>query len=367
MDSHFNGYKVKYDLLNKYMIPICNSQIVKSINVFVNLDDLFHLMHNPLINQEFQICGQDAPNQLVSNIFNLLAHYRYWCIKNHYTCKIYGIYTSTIRSFKNNIHIPAYRDKFKKIYAEENASYYFVNNAITSGMATAKIISKYVPDVYIIDSKYIEPSMIPLYIADDVNPADWNILISRDPYDLQYSYRNRWSMITPKGEYSRLINQDGIWDYVNYKERIYQEDDKILRYPYGLYILARAVVGDTYRSIPRLRKIGWKTLFKYLDQIMEENPDASEVTLKVKLIDKIKGRSQLTNEDINDNLSSINIDLQKDVMLKIDETVITSQLLDIPDFGNLQELNRMYFLKYPINLQFLCNTSAINSHKSPFD
>ena len=115
MDSHFNGYKAKYEILNKYMLPICNSQIVTSMNIFINLDDLFHIMHNPLINNEFQICGKDAPKQLVSNIFNLIGHYRYWAIKNHYKVKIFCIFTSTIRSFKNNIYIPNYRDHFKKI------------------------------------------------------------------------------------------------------------------------------------------------------------------------------------------------------------------------------------------------------------
>ena len=109
MDSHFNSYKARYELLNKYMLPICRSQIVHTMNIFINLDDLFHIMHNPLINSEFQICGKDAPIQLLSNIFNLIAHYRYWAIKNHYDCKVYAIYTSTIRSFKNNIYIPAYR------------------------------------------------------------------------------------------------------------------------------------------------------------------------------------------------------------------------------------------------------------------
>ena len=366
MDAHFNGYKVKYELLNQYMIPIVRSQYVKSMNVFINLDDLFHMMHNPMINNEFQVCGQDAPKQLISNIFNLIGHYRYWCVKNHYECKIYAIYTSTIRSFKNNVYNVKYREKFKQINSDENASYYFVNNAIKLAMPMLQIITKYIPDVYIIDSKYLEPSMIPLFISEEINKADWNLMISRDPYDLQYSYRSKWSMITPKGEYSRLVSQTGIWNYVNYKERVYDEDIN-LQYPYSLYILARSFVGDTYRSIPRLRKIGWKTLFKFLDQIIDENPTASDNTLKLKLIEKIKGKSSLTNNMINDNLNSINIELQLEAMLELDKVLITNQILDVPDYDNLQELNRIQFMKYPLNIQFLCNTSTINSYKSPFD
>jgi len=366
MDSHFNGYKARYEILNKYMIPICNSQIVSSINIFINLDDLFHVLHNPLINDEFQVCGKDAPKQLISNIFNLIGHYRYWAIKNHYSCKVYAIYTSTIRSFKNNVYIPSYREHFKKINAMEYTSCYFVNNAIQLASPLLAIISKYIPDIYIIDSKYLEPSMIPFYISSNVHKADWNLMVSRDSYDLQYAYRNRWSLLTPKGDNSKVINQHGIWNYVNEKEHVFKEEVD-LKYPYELFILSKAVVGDRYRSIPRLRRIGWKTLFKMLDQVIKENEGAGETTLKLKLIEKIKGRSSLTNNMINDNLNAINMELQEESMMNIDKALINDQIIDVPDYNNLQEMNRTRFLEYPLNLQFLCNTKATNEPKSPFD
>lgn len=366
MDSHFNGYKAKYEIMNKFMLPICNSQIVTSMNIFIDMDDLFHTLHNPLINNEFQICGKDAPKHLISNIFNLIGHYRYWAIKNHYAVKVYVIYTSTIRSFKNNIYNPNYRSHFKKINSLENASCYFINSAIEAAVPILPIIAKYIPDVYIINSKYIEPSMLPLFISSEISEASWNLLVSRDSYNLQYSYRNRWSLLSPKGDQSQVINQRGIWNYINSKEHVFK-DEKDLRYPYELYILAKGVVGDKYRSIPRLRRIGWKTLFKFLDQVMEENPHATDTTLKIKLIEKIKGRSMLTNEDINRNLNCINIDLQKDSMLEIDKALITSQIIDVPDYDNLQELNRTQFMQYPLNLQFLCNESRMSGKKTPFD
>lgn len=365
MDSHFNGYKIKYDMLDKYMLPICRSQIVTSINIFINLDDLFHMLHNPLINSEFQICGRDAPRQLISNIFNLIGHYRYWAIKNHYTVKVFAIYTTTIRSFKNNIYIPEYRKHFKMINAQENASCFFVNSAIQSAMPLIPILSKFIPDVYVIDSKYLEPSMIPLYIYNNEYEASWNILVSRDPYDLQYAYRNKWSLVAPKGENSMVVNQKGIWNYVNFKERVYEEKEN-LTYPYELYVLAKAIVGDKYRSIPRLRRVGWKTLFNFLNQIMEENPSASDTTLKIKLIEKIKGKSLLTNEDFNRNLNAINIDLQENNMIELDKVLIRDQIIDVPDYENLQEFVRENLSDYPLNLQFLCNTISSKT-STPFD
>lgn len=329
------------------------------------MDDLFHIMHNPLVNSEFQICGKDAPKQLVSNIINLIAHYRYWAVKNNFDVKVFAIFTSTIRSFKNNIFIPQYREHFKRINEISHASCYFINNAIQIALPILPILSKYIPDVYIIDSKYLEPSMIPLFIAEELSTMDWNILVSRDPYDLQYAYRNKWSLLTPKGENSKVINQYGLWNYINYKEKVFKED-KDLHYPYELFIISKATVGDKYRSIPRLKKIGWKTLFNYLDKIMEENESDNIITLKTKLIEKIKGKSNLTNEEINDNLNSVNIELQKEVLLELDKTLISSQIIDIPDYNNLQEMNRVQFMKYPLNLKFLCNR-ANSGMSTPFD
>lgn len=372
MDVHFNGYKVKFDQLTQYLSPILRTHPIKSINFFINLDDLFHTLHTPLINSEFQVCGRDAPKQMLSNIFNLLGHYRYWGIKNNLEIKVFGIYTSTIRSFKNNIYNPEYRKEFKRLNGDENAGYFFINNAITTAQPIMPIVSKFIPGVYIIDSKYIEPSVIPLYIAEELVSASWNVLISRDPYDLQYTYRTKWTLISPKGENTRCVDKDGIWKYIAFKEKVFKKDkdadekEALLDYPYDMFILAKAITGDRYRSVPRLRKVGWKTLFKYMDDLMDENPDATDTTLKIKLVEKIKDKTTLTNATFNDNLNCVDIDMQKKAMLTIDKALIKDQLIDVADLENLQELNRTQFTQYPLNIQFLCNTSPI-IRKTPFD
>jgi hypothetical protein len=334
------------------------------MNIFINLDDLFHNIHRPLVNNEFQVCGKDSPKQFISNVFNLLGHYRYWCIKNNFKCKVYGVYTSTMRSFKNNIYNVDYRKKFKDINSESNSQYYFINDTLKVSLPIITAISKFIPDVYIIDSKYLEPSIIPLYITKDNSFGDWNLLITRDPYDLQYAYRNKWSVISPKGEFSKVINQEGIWNYVNIRENVFK-DEVDLHYPYSLYIFAKTVVGDKYRSIPRIRKIGWKTLFKYLDDIKGKYPNATDTTLQLKLIELLKGK-QITDSTLNDNLNTINIELQLDNLIEIDKTSINVQINDVPDYENLKELNRTQFMQYPLNLQFLCNQITDVKQKTPF-
>lgn len=358
---------VKYTTLDKFIYPITRVNYIKKINIFINLDDVFHSFHNPLVNSHFQMSGRDAGIQLISNVMNLIGHYRYWAVKHGFSVKVFAIYTTRLRSFKNNIYIPNYRKHFKDTNAIEYTACYFVNNAIQEASPIFPVFSKYIPEIYIVDSKYLEPSMIPLYIADEVSTADWNMLVSRDTYDLQYSYRQGWSMLSPHRDFMSIIDKEGIWNYIATRENVYKNDEvgvKKILYPFELFILAKAIVGDKFRSIPRLKKVGWKTLFKYLDQILEENPDASIRTLQIKLIEKIKENGKVSNDMINSNLSSINIDLQKESMLEIDKTLIYSQIIDIPDYDNLQELNRTKFMKFPINLKFLCNRPF---NATPFD
>ena len=88
--------------------------------------------------------------------------------------------------------------------------------------------------------------------------------------------------------------------------------------------------------------------------------------IDTKLVEKIKGKSSLSNNDINDNLNTINVELQLESMMELDKVLISGQLNDVPDYDNLQELNRIQFMKYPLNIQFLCNTKTINN-TSPFD
>jgi hypothetical protein len=366
VDIHFNSYKVRYELLNIFLRPIQTTHSIRSVNIFVDIDDLFHMLHMPLINNEFQVCGTNAGKQLASNIFNLLGHYRNWAIKNRLKVKVYGIYTTTLRSFKNSIYVTDYRKKFKDTNDPQNASYFFINEAIKMCAPLLPLISNYIPDVYLIDSKYLEPCIIPYFISQDIFKMDWNILISRDTYNLQYSYKDKWSLISPKGENSNLIRKTDLWNYLNIRERIYK-DPVDLKYNHNLYIFAKSIVGDKFRSVPRLRKIGWITIFKYLDEIIEKYGDSSYTTMQVQLLELLKGQKKITDEDINNNLSVISIENQIETLNEIDRSSILNQIKDIPDYENLKYLNTTQFMKFPINLQFLCNELVEYKKKSPFD
>lgn len=354
MDVHFNAYKAKYEVLNQYLGKITSSQYVRSINVFINLDDVLHNLHRPLINNEFQVCGNDAAQQLVSNIMNLAAHYKQWGARRKIRTRVFLIYTTRTRAFKNAVFLPSYREKYTVINDPMNAQYFFINAAIKLALPITKNIGDYIEDIFVIDSKYLEPSVLPAYLASlDLFKSDWNMLVSRDPYDLQYSYRDKWILVSPKGENTTIVNRGSLWKYIGNREKVFDEEIQYRPelYHHDIYPLALAVAGNKYREIPRLKRIGWKTIFQYLDKSTENPTDFMSVVSSrfLKLLEK-KG---VPFEKLDNNLACVSIDRQLESMNEIDTTAINDQLKFVDDREALDTINTMYFSKFPLNLQFL--------------
>ena len=177
MDVHFNAYKMRYNTLNHYMQPIFSSMKIKTMNIFINLDDIFHNLHRPLTNNEFQVSGVNASKQLISNVFNVIAHYKQWGSRNKIETRVICCYTTAKGNFKNDLFVPQYRKKFLVYNNATNTNFYYINEAIRNAYSLLRVISGYIQNVYVIDTNYVEPSVGPLYLANTSFKADWNLMV----------------------------------------------------------------------------------------------------------------------------------------------------------------------------------------------
>lgn len=352
MDRYFHAYKIKYNLLNTYMRPIRNTQLIKDINIFINLDDFYHILHRPIVNREFQVISNNAAKQMTSNIFNLIGHYKNWATKNGIKPTVYLIYTTASKTFKNSIHMHTYRDHYFNINSPSNGDYYFINTAITGAKDIIPVIAKYLRNVYAIDSKYIEPSTVPYYISKKYS-KDWNIIVSRDEYDLQYCCMDKFSVISPKGDNSTFLTKQTMWNHIITKENI--KIDHSFYYDPKLFITMKSIAGDRYRGIPRLKRCGWKTIFGYLDELGRYDDASKEIIAlqESKLCDLIIKKNVDINE-LNKNIYCIDVAQQVNAFMDIDNTIIDSCIEDMEDFTELNRANNEIFGEYPLNLHMLC-------------
>ena len=352
MDAHFNAYKARYEILDQHIRFIAQTQYVKSMDIFINLDDVLHNMHRPIVEKEVQACGINAVKQLAVHVVNLLAHYRQWASRRRISCRIFAIYTSNRGRFKNGIYLPAYRDYHSVISDPANTQYFLTNDAIGKGLPIAKNIADYVRDIFIVDSHYLEPSIIPLFLTEqEVANYDWKMMISRDMYDLQYAYRDKWIFVSPKGDNTRIITRADLWKYVGAHEHIVDIGANAAFYDQDIYPLALAVNGNKLRTIPRLKRIGWRTIFKYLNQITEK--DTSFLQILAQRFLTLLEEKGVDPKAIDHNLSCVNIQRQVSVMNDIDATSITDQLKYVTDHEALATINKLYFQQFPINIPFL--------------
>ena len=359
MDAYFNGFKVRFDQINQYLGIVERSQYVKAIDIFINLDDVFHRVHRPSINEEMQIMGIGAPKHCAVDIVNLIGHYRWWATKHGIRSRVFAIYTSSRDTFKNRVFIPDYRAHHADITRSDNQKFFFVNDAIAHGVPIAKNICDYIKDVYVIDSKYLEPSMVPLYLKNSgIANYEWSMMISKEEYDFQYAYRDKWIFVIPQGDNSHFINRDSMWKYLIEKAKLQKQYNPAL-YHHNIFPLGLAIVGNKLRSIPRLKRVGWGTIFKYLDEITETETSSLQVVTS-RLLELLDSKG-VDPAIIQRNLATVSVDTQAATMGDIDRTLIEDQLKYTEDREVLGVLNSQYFEDFQINIPFLQSDVAITS------
>lgn len=352
MDAHFNAYKVKYEVMDHMFDTLGRTQYIKSIDIFINLDDLVHILHRPVVEKEFELCGVHAPKQCASNLLNVVAHYKQWAAKRQYPCTVWLIYTHERKQFKNQVFLEGYRSYHAKINDPDEPRFYLLNHAVEKAYQIAKIICDYVPDVQMIDSMHLEPSIIPWYLKKSGRAHhNWSMMISRDQYDLQYAYRDKWAFIAPKGENTVMVGRGNLWMYLGERERVDITNYHVGMYHHDVYPLALTVAGNKLRSIPRLKRIGWKTIFKYLNEITKTET-VSGTVINNRFLDLLSDKG-VDPEAILRNGAATRITTQVDAMTPINETMIVDQIKEVADLDALAEMNRIYFESYPINLPFL--------------
>ena len=361
MDVHFNARKVKFEDLNKLTDGVSRSQSIHTVNLFINIDDMLHSLHRPQTEYEIQVSGGSVSQvilQLTSNILNLGAHYREWALRKGWYPYTFFVYTSAMNGpFENSMYVEKYRDYFIQTNSPLNQKFGVLNQAIPKALALVANICQYIPHVYAIDSSFQEPSVMPYTIAERFSKRDWNFIVTRDRYDFQYVNHPRWSVIYPDyAEESVLVTPANLWSVIAKKEKIEPEYQK--NYPLSAYPIAVAIVGNPYRSLPRMRGCGWKTFYSILSEAEVQSYDSTSAGFEELLLLTLRKRFQTRRignliDIVNASLECIDVRRQSERGSEITETFVTTMMTDIPDYENLVTIDRCYFTKFPINIPFL--------------
>ena len=165
-------------------------------------------------------------------------------------------------------------------------------------------------------------------------------------------------------ERSTVITPSNIWRFVAEREKM-SVSEYSLDYQASLYSFALSINGDTYRGIPRIRKCGWKSILKIIDELSKEPVALTSVTLRERTVDRLRGDNKVSLEDINRNLSCTDIQLQyQRLNLNANHAFsadLMMQMTDVPDSENLLTVDRIYFGNHHLNIPFLTKQMPGNS------
>lgn len=344
LDPIFNMHKIKYvelaDILQKQCVELKrNSQF----DIFINLDSVYRKMVGENIENYIKVSKKNIQYELVSNIFNLVAHYRKFFTSNRHTSRIYLYtqfpYTVTLDNESiDSTYRNAYMDSFKI-----NGRYGHLGINLSEVIPLVKTIFEFIDGVYLIESQSMEASIIPYVISNTSNRVSIRIILTDDMYDYQYANYNGFYIIDFSHKDGKIfIDRNNVIDW--FKIKNHYDGALTCSSIYLPFLLS--VVGDKRRGIKKVKK--YYKLGKSIKDInvaLENNTitkDSTNINLIVKSIEP-----DIRN-DIVKNYCMVDIPYQYEFSKNRYTRIVSSQLKDRFDFNSLRTIADEFFINNPL-------------------
>lgn len=361
IDGYSNSFKVKY----LYMDKLFNGKLEESkldiVNIYINFESLYNCIRNKNVEQHLKTATKKELSSIyrcmISNFINVAAHYRKYFFNKKIKTRIFFYYNklSTDRiDYNNSSLIPKYRNHFFK--SINNLDRITVNSIIHESIQFMKIITEYIQDIYMIETDSVEASVSP-FIIDMSNkyPANINIIISKDTYDIQYVNYN-FLFISKFNQEPVLITKRNAIKYLLFKEKV--ADPARLINPLLIpFILS--CIGDRKRSIPGVKGFGFVKTYKALVKLYEagylidDDYETFSISNLMHIINNedsiLSSRNDLATELLK-SFKVTDLESQYSVISDIQQDKILEQLTNKTDTDALIDINEKYFTDYPLML-----------------
>lgn len=331
---------------------------MRTLNIFINFDWFFQTYKNPLTNKKFQSCGTFAPKQFTSTVLNMMGHYRQWGTRHRLDTRVYGYMTTERRNFENSLYYPDFRKYYINKSSLSYTDVFYVNNCINNAVPMITAICNHIDGVYFLDSHSTDPSVIPYFVSREIRDADWNFIVTNDRLDFQYVNQPKFSILCPlhkdKDDISKQITKHNLAAVVRETENL-KDISKVADCIATLYLLCLGVCGDQHRSLPNITGYSFRRVIQKFESIAKSCKGVFTTERMAQEFLSTFSQSNMSLETLNTNMKVANIIVGYNSMSESSRETIKSQIIDIPDYENLKELNMNpdFFVNCPINLEFL--------------
>ena len=345
MQMILNSKKVKYVVLEKLVKYL--PQDTDELNIFINADSIFRSFYNPTVKEQLNAISSNDKYLLSSEFINIIAHYRHFFYSRYSMPTNFFVYYSDQEAKYPKELSSAYKvDYYTK---RDMNSYEFgnLNRAINKNMHLSSILSEYLPNIYIINTKTLEPSVLPYSIISKNGELKGltNLIITNSKIDFQLVNLPSTYVLDLRGDDSVIISKDNLMERLLTKSRA--KNSTSLDSAFYTSILAVSGIKElNIDGIPGCGPI--KTINKIEKAISTKLMTNDEISAKFNITAGSVFKEHETL--IKRNYNMINLEnLYKNISPKEKYNIIES-LKNKSDNMSLIEINQKYYEDYPLML-----------------
>lgn len=350
----FNMMKLRYSIYDESITSLNILTPEDKINVFINLETSWKYLSMVRDLEKKLVLNQDFKTFMIADIINIAAHYKEFFKNNGLDTKVF-LYTTDFDSSLGDFNESKYNEDYRSYYLNKyNTNPKFV--LLTDGLKEkilpkVKTLCDFIPDVYLIQSKNIDGSLVPFIIGKQY-PDRKNFIISGDRYETQYIFEKDFVHHLYLRNFSNTSLSCTMKDYLKAickLQEVNQEEVLLYKNP-SFYLLLLSCIGDRYRSIDGIGGFGYKTLTKTIIQGINskkitKNTESIELLLEL-FDDELR-------EYVEENFNSLNLKNSYNLLLDGDKKDILSQIVDRSDLNSLLSLNKSMFKNNELRIESL--------------
>ena len=269
-----NSKKIRYEVLDQLFKLRLAGQGGKTINIFIDHQSVIKQLYTPELLPLFTALNVQNRLVVASELINIVGHYR------HY-------FASRLKMYTNFYYIYSYEEAkyHKNLYPDYKSDYYFkrlaqpgstviygaAHKCFTSNLSIARSVTNYIPHAYFIDTKDIEPALLPRYIIENkAQEEDYNLILSNDEAYYQDLVLPNTMILEMRGsEKSELIDMINVVDISLRGGKKTSADFPSIDVTF-LETVMGMISNKTY-DLPSIARRGYGTAYGLIEKLVQKN------------------------------------------------------------------------------------------------
>ena len=366
-----NSKKLRYEVLDQLLRLRLANQAGKTVNIFIDHQSVIKQLYTPELLPMFNTINAKDRLVVASELINIIGHYRhYFASKLKMYTNFYYIYSMEEASYQKKLFPDYKKDYYFKRLAQPGSTviYGSAYQVFKTNLKIAKSVSNYIPHAYFIDSKDIEPALIPHYIISEQPEAstDINIILSNDEAYFQDLNLPNTMIIEMRGsEKSEVIDIMNVVDLSLRGTKKTKDDFPSI--DCSLMETVMGMVSNSTYNLPSIARRGYGTSYGMLEKLIAKNqvdlfklPDPIYSKELAPLFFKNEEQVDQYRKHIDVMSHKLGVEAQRHII----KPLIESQLIDFYNPEELRAASDGAFKKFPILFNYSYEGEMLRTEKN---